>query len=884
MRVFELAKELSIETKDLLRVAKDLAISVENTMSVLDVHDVERIKKRLEKDTTQKKDEEQPLQEVYTEKRVSSTIIRRRAKVAPAEPAPAPEEPKEKPADAAPAEKVEEKKPAKKKEVAHKEAAAPAEPKPEAAPVPVKAKEEEKTEPLAAAPEEKKELPKQPVEAGQAKAEAKPQPAPAAAPKAIIPPPEIVAKVKEEEKEEEKKIKKKDKKKGKKVKELDIDVLEVDEPEAEETEAVEEPQPAFKKPAHAPHIPKEKETEVYTQSDLYGSARTGQGKKLKRKKDRRPLQPVLATKKKKIKVGATITVANLAKEMGVKVSEVAKVLMDLGVMATQNQYISPEEAVLVANELGFETMETRDEIREEFYTETAHAPEDLVPRPPVVTVMGHVDHGKTSLLDAIRSENVVEGEFGGITQHIGAYQATCKNKLITFIDTPGHEAFTAMRSRGAQATDFVVLVVAADDGVMDQTREAINHSRAANIPILVAVNKIDKPNANPQRVREQLSELGLVPEDWGGDTIYIDVSAKKHLHIEELLEMILLQAEIMDIKAYPKGPARGIVLESELDKNRGPMSTVLIQQGELKKGDFFVVGSKYGKARAMFDFKGAPMDSAAPGTPVEIIGLTELPSAGDTIFVVPNEKKAKEIIEYLKEKANVIRLQAPEQKAQVTLEDLYSQVKEGKVKELNLIIKGDVHGTVEAIVNSVKGIDTGEQLRINVIHSAVGGITENDILLASTSTAVIVGFNVRPEPKVRDLAKKYNIDIKLYTVIYDLIDDIKQALTGMLEPVFREVVQGRAEVRDLFKVPKVGLIAGCMVTEGNIVRGTQVRLLRDNVIIHEGRLESLRRFKEDAREVAAGFECGISLNYSDIKVGDIIESFAKEKVETETRW
>jgi len=886
MRVFELAKELSIETKDLLRVAKDLAISVENTMSVLDVHDIERIKKRLEKDITQKKDEEQPLQEVYTEKRVSSTIIRRRAKVTTVEAAPAPEGVKEKPAapeakaEAAPAE--EKKKPAKKKEAAHKEAAA--EQKPEAAPV--KAKEEEKPEAVAV-PEEKKgkEFPEQqPVEAVQAKEEEKP----AAAPKAIVPPPEIVAKVKEEEKEEEKRIKKKDKKKGKKIKELEIDVLEEEGPEATpETLApeAEESRPAFKKPAHVPHIPKEKETtEVYTQSDLYGGARSGQGKKLKRKKDRRQLLPLQASKKRKIKIGATITVANLAKEMGVKVSEAVKVLMDLGVMATQNQYISPEEAVLVANELGFETMEAKDEIRDEFFTETSYAPEDLAPRPPVVTVMGHVDHGKTSLLDAIRSENVVEGEFGGITQHIGAYQATCKGKLITFIDTPGHEAFTAMRSRGAQATDFVVLVVAADDGVMDQTREAINHSRAANIPILVAVNKIDKPNANPQRVREQLSEIGLVPEDWGGDTIYIDVSAKKHLHIEELLEMILLQAEIMDIKAHPKGPARGIVLESELDKNRGPMSTVLIQQGELKKGDFFVVGNKYGKARAMFDFKGAPMDSAAPGTPVEIIGLTELPSAGDTIFVVPNEKKAKEIIEYLKEKASVTRLQAPEQKAQVTLEDLYSQVKEGKVKELNLIIKGDVHGTVEAIVSSVKGIDTGEEIRINVIHSAVGGITENDILLASTSNAIVVGFNVRPEPKVRDMAKKYNIDIKLYTVIYDLIDDIKQALTGMLEPVFREVIQGRAEVRDLFKVPKVGLIAGCMVTEGNIVRGTQVRLLRDNVIIHEGRLESLRRFKDDAREVAAGFECGISLNYSDIKVGDVIESFAKEKVETETRW
>jgi translation initiation factor IF-2 len=887
MRVFELAKEMSIETKDLLRVAKDLAISVENTMSVLDIHDIERIKKRLEKDTTQKKEEEeqQPLQDVYTEKRVSSTIIRRRARITPAEAAPTPEAPKTKPGapevrleEATPEKAEEKKKPVKKKEELPKEVAAP-----ESTPETVQARKVEEQPEAMEIPEEKKEIPAEPRHA-EPPVEEKPQPAAHEAPKHIAPPPEIVAKVKEEEKEEEKKIKKKEKKKGKKPKEIEIEI-EAIEPEEEEVpeEVVETPETIeavpLKKPAHTKET-----TQVYTQTDLYGSSRAGQGKKFKRKKDRRgPLSLPLA-KKKKIKVGSTITVANLAKEMGVKVSEVVKVLMALGVMATQNQYLSPEETVLVANELGFETEEAKDEIREEFFTTPSYAPEDLVPRPPVVTVMGHVDHGKTSLLDAIRSENVIDSEFGGITQHIGAYQAHCKGKLITFIDTPGHEAFTAMRSRGAQATDFVVLVVAADDGVMDQTKEAINHSRAANIPIVVAVNKIDKPNANPQRVREQLSEFGLVPEDWGGDTIYVDVSAKKHLHIEDLLEMILLQAEIMDIKAYPKGPGRGVVLESELDKNRGPMSTVLIQYGELKRGDFFVVGNKYGKARAMYDFKGSPIDNALPGTPVEVIGLTELPSAGDTLFVVPNEKKAKEIIEYLQDQVSVTRLQAPEQKALVTLEDLYTQVREGKLKELNLIIKGDVHGTVEAIVSSVKGIDPGEELRINVIHSAVGGITENDVLLASTSMAIIVGFNVRPEPKVRDLAKKYNTDIKLYTVIYDLIDDIKQALKGMLEPVFREVVQGRAEVRDVFKVPKVGQIAGCMVTEGNIVRGAQVRLLRDNVVIHEGRLESLRRFKDDAKEVAAGFECGISLNYSDIKVGDIVETFAKEKVETESKW
>ncbi|HWR68238.1 MAG TPA: translation initiation factor IF-2, partial [Desulfomonilia bacterium] len=693
------------------------------------------------------------------------------------------------------------------------------------------------------------------------------------------------------EKEEQKEAKKKEKKKGKRPPKT-IEILQEEEgvdeePEVSITAAEMPPQPGLQPEQPQPQQPAQQpaEMEVYTQTDLYGAGRGSAGKKLKKKKDRRGMFQALPVKKKKLKIGATITVGNLAKEMGVKVSEVIKILMNLGVMASQNQYISPEETTLVANELGFETEEARDTIHETFFAEQVYSEENLVLRPPVVTVMGHVDHGKTSLLDAIRSDNVMDSEFGGITQHIGAYQAHCKDKLITFIDTPGHEAFTSMRSRGAQATDFVVLVVAADDGVMDQTREAINHSKAAKIPILVAVNKIDKPNANPMRVREQLSEFGLVPEDWGGDTIYVDVSAKKHIGIEDLLEMILLQAEIMDIRAQIHGPARGVVLESKLDKNKGPMCTLLIQQGELKRGDVFVIGSKWGKARAMYDFRGSPIDSATPATPVEIIGLTEPPSAGDTMFVVPGEKKAKEIIEYLQEKDKIIRLQAPEQKVQVTLEDLYSQVQEGKLKELNLIIKGDVHGTVEAIVSSVKGIDTGQDMRINVIHSAVGGITENDVLLASTSTAIILGFNVRPEPKVRDMAKKNSIDIKLYTVIYDLIEDIKQALQGMLEPEYREVIQGRAEVRDIFKVPKIGIIAGCMVTEGTLVRGAQARLLRDNVVIHEGKVDSLRRFKDDAKEVATGFECGIGLgSYNDIKVGDVIEAFTQEKVEAAARW
>jgi len=857
MRVFELAKELSVDTKDLLKIAKDLAISVENNMSMIDVHDIDRIKKRFQKDVEKQPDV--PLEEVYEEKRVSSNVIRRRARVA-APPAKTEEQP-EVEAKAEPAVQEEPEKKADKK--GKKKAAKPAEEQPEAAeavqetaapPVP---EEIPPVQPVA----ETKEEPPAAVEAGgeaAAKAEpeeVKPAPTPAEAAK----------------KEEEKK---KDKKKGKKGRPGE---------EAEPAEKVETEDKtarfAVKKPKKA------KEVEVYTQTDLYGSDRSAFGKKLKKKKDRRLGGLLSPAKKKKLVIGKTITVFNLAREMGIKASDVIKVLMDLGVIANQNQYISADEAILVAHELGFEVEEARDEIKETYLTPPAYSDDELEPRSPVVTVMGHVDHGKTSLLDAIRKDNVIDSEFGGITQYIGAYQAHLRDKYITFIDTPGHEAFTSMRSRGAQVTDFVVLVVAADDGVMDQTKESINHARAAGIPILVAVNKIDKPNANPQRVREQLSDLGLVPEAWGGDTIFVDISAKQHIGIEDLLEMILLQAEVMDIRAYPKGPARGIVLESRLDKARGPMATVLIQSGHLSRGDIFVVGPTWGRARAMYDFTGKPVNEAGPATPVELIGFSELPSAGDTFFAVPNEKKAKEIVQYFQEEKKIQQLKKQDTKEKITLEALYSQVQEGKVKDLNLIIKGDVHGSVEAIEGSVKGIDTGAELRINVIHSAVGGITENDILLASTAHAIVLGFNVRPEPTAKALAKKYNVDIRLYTIIYDLIEDIKQALTGMLEPVFEEVVQGRAEVRDLFKVPKIGVIAGCMVTDGQILRGSSARLLRDNVVVYQGKIDSLRRFKDDAREVAAGYECGIGLSgYNDLKIGDVIEAFTQQKVETVPQW
>ncbi|MBN1636199.1 MAG: translation initiation factor IF-2 [Deltaproteobacteria bacterium] len=870
-RVYELAKELSIEAKELLKIAKDLAISAENTMSMVDPHDIERIRKRVVKEP-----ESQPettSDEAYDDKRISSKVIRRRTRITPEA-----QEPKEEEITGE-KEDVEEKKakqaksPVKKQEAPLVEKEETQQPPVEAevAEILIEEKSEEAVAPQEVFPKEK-DVSTEPVQAvvdEEKKKEAMPKekavPLDAALKKEEIEKPsetdEAVKKAKE---------KKKEKKKGKKK------LLELEEIKpAKEEKGL---RPLSKKKT----APVEKE--VYTQRDLYGAGGPAYGKKHRKGKDKSAFTPTTVAKKK-IKIGRSISVANLAQEMRVKVSEVIKILKDLGLSVTQKEYINSEEALLVATELGFETEEIRDEIRDDYLTSPTYAAEDLSPRPPVVTVMGHVDHGKTSLLDAIRSTHVTESESGGITQHIGAYQARYKDKLITFIDTPGHEAFTSMRARGAQVTDFVVLVVAADDGVMDQTKEAINHSKAADIPILVAVNKIDKPNANPQRVKEQLTEFGLVPEEWGGETIFVEVSAKEHTGIDDLLEMISLQAEMLDIKAAHKGAARGIVLESKLDKNRGPMSTVLIDHGILKLGDVFVVGKKWGKARAMFDFNNKNITQAEPATPVEILGLNGPPSAGDILFVVPNEKKAKEIVAYLDDQ-DASRHQEQSPKTQITLEDLYTQVLEGSLKDLNLVIKVDVHGTGEAIVGSIKGIDLGDEgIRINVIHSAVGGITENDILLASTAKAIVIGFNVRPEPKAIELAKKYSVEIKMYSVIYELIDDIKDALTGMLEPEFEEIIQGRAAVRDIFKVPKIGAIAGCMVVDGTVTRGSRARLLRDNVLVFDGTIESLRRFKDDVKEVSSGYECGIGLNnFNDIKAGDVIEVYKQQEKEREVSW
>lgn len=571
-----------------------------------------------------------------------------------------------------------------------------------------------------------------------------------------------------------------------------------------------------------------------------------------------------------------LTVKELAEKMKVNPTEIIKKLIAQGIMVTVNQQIDFETASKIAEEYGFlvDKEEVKDEL-EAIFEDTPDREEDLKPRPPIVTVMGHVDHGKTSLLDAIRKTNVTMKEMGGITQHIGASVVEINDKKVVFLDTPGHEAFTAMRARGASVTDIVVLVVAADDGVMPQTIEAINHVKAANVPLIVAINKIDLPTANPDRVKTELSELGLVPEEWGGNTICVPVSAKKNIGIDDLLEMILLVAEMEDLKANPNKPARGTVIEAKLEKGKGPVATVIVQNGTLQVGDAVIAGTTYGKVRAMFDDKGRKIKKAGPSMPVEILGFSEVPEAGDKFVVVENEKKARELAEKRREVQRELELK---KKQKVSLEDLFRQIQEGTVKELNVIIKADVQGSVEALRKSLEEL-SNEEVRIRVIHGAVGAITETDVMLASASNAIIIGFNVRPETNAKALAEKEKVEIKLYRIIYDAIEDVKAAMKGMLEPKYKEVELGRAEVRAVFKIPGVGNVAGCYVLNGKITRNADVRIVRDGIVIYEGKIASLKRFKDDVREVQQGFECGIGIEkFNDIKEGDIIEAYTMEEI------
>ena len=609
-----------------------------------------------------------------------------------------------------------------------------------------------------------------------------------------------------------------------------------------------------------------------------------QNKKKKGAPKKKQLQSNFPTKKETVEVKdgvisyeEGITVGELAEKLGQTPAYVIKVLFLLGTMVTINSALNDEQVELICLEYGCECEKhiPVDEINFE-NIEVVDDEKDLQPRCPVVTIMGHVDHGKTTLLDTIRKSAVVDGEFGGITQHIGAYQVEVNGKKVTFLDTPGHEAFTAMRARGAQVTDIVIIVVAADDGVMPQTKEAIDHAKAAGVPIVVAINKIDKEGADPERIKAEMAEEGLLPEEWGGDTVYCEISAKKKIGIEELLETLTVVAELADLKANPNRYAYGSVVEGKLDKGRGAVATLLVENGTLRASDPIVVGAAFGRVRQMLDDKGRVIKEALPGTPVEITGLNEVPVAGDKFMVFESEKQARSVGE--------TRMKAKIEKdrnsgAALSLDDLYSQIKEGQIIDLNIIVKADVQGTAEAVKASLEKIDV-DGVRVNVIRSTVGAISESDVILASASQAIIYGFNVRPDAKVRSKAEEENVEIRLHNVIYKMVEEIETAMKGMLAPEYHEVVTGQAEIRQVIKASKVGNIAGCYVTDGSIKRNSGIRLIRDGIVVYEGKLASLRRFKDDVKEVNSGFECGLNIeNYNDIKEGDIIEGYVMEEVE-----
>jgi translation initiation factor IF-2 len=627
-----------------------------------------------------------------------------------------------------------------------------------------------------------------------------------------------------------------------------------------------------------------KKREVRERADLYGGAEgehRGSGRRKGMKKAIKKLTKgeltVPKAIKRRVKVGESITVGELAKRMGIKSGAIIKQLLQMGVIANINYPIDFDSATIVAGEFGYE-VEHASMQEEDLLAVGPRQEGELKLRPPVVTIMGHVDHGKTSLLDAIRRTRVTEGEAGGITQHIGAYYVNLPEKQgeVVFLDTPGHEAFTAMRARGAKVTDLVVLVVAADDGVMEQTTEAINHAKAAGVPLVVAVNKIDKPNANPERVKRELSQAGVVSEEWGGDVLFAEVSAKQRIGIKELLEKILLQAEILDLKAYADVPASGRIIESRLDKGRGPVGTVLVQEGTLKPGDYFVCGPQYGRVRALFDDRGEKVEEVPPGLPAEVQGFNGVPEAGDEFLVLEDERKAKQIAMMRQQKlreATMARI------SRVTLEKLYQQVRDGAVKELKMVLKADVHGSIEALAKALSELGT-KDIKVSMIHAGLGEVSENDIMLASASDAIVVGFNVRANPKALALAEQEQVDVRYYDIIYNLLQDIHAALEGLLEPIVEEKVMGRAEVRQVFSITKVGTIAGCMVLDGKMERNSLARVLRKGKVVSEGgKINSLKRFKDDVKEVLSGYECGIGIDrFNDYKAGDIIEAYTQEKV------
>ena len=838
-KVKDLAAELSLSNKEILQHLRDLGIQVKSHMSSLEDEEVVRLRASLRQGMEKT--------EVVRREVEPGIIVRRRKVVPKPAEAPAPKKPARK-AAAKPVEPVPaapEKAPVEEPVAPPPEAAAPAAPPPPAA-----REQEEELDEEAKKKKKKRKVKKEAPEAPQVRVISRPELKPEVPPAPVLEPVLIEPVIKpaapaKPESEEDKKKRKKDRR-----------VVEFAHKPGEDADA-------WRK---RKDMPDEREF------------RPRGGRRKRGRVIEEPVpEPVLPLKavKRKIRVDEAIRVGDMAKQIGIKAPALIKSLFGMGVMATINQALDMDTATLLAAEFGYEIENVSFDEQEFLAPAAADTPEQLKPRPPVVTIMGHVDHGKTSLLDAIRKTNITAGEAGGITQHIGAYHVKTSRGEVAFLDTPGHEAFTAMRARGAQVTDIVVLVVAADDGVMDQTREAINHARAAGVPIVVAVNKIDKEGANPDRVKRELAELGLSPEDWGGTTIFANVSAKQRIGLDELLEMILLQAEVLELTANQDKAARGYIVEARLDKGRGTVGSVLVREGTLNLGDAFVSGVQSGKVRAMFNDQGRKIKQAGPAIPVEIQGFEGVPEAGDEFVVLADEKTARRIAQTRLAKQ---REKALAGKTKVTLESFLASRPDQEAKVLNLVLKADVQGSLEAITEALNKLSTSE-VRLSIVHGAAGAITESDILLASASQAIILGFNVRPTPKVKEVAEREHVEIRFYDIIYKLVGEIKAAMSGMLAPDIQEVYLGQAEVRNTFSVPKVGTVAGCGVVDGKLTRNAKVRLLRDGVVIYTGRLSSLKRFKDDAREVTKGLECGVGLeNFNDVKIGDFIEAFEEKEV------
>jgi len=881
VRVYELAKELKIESKELVEKLKSGGMAVKNYMSTLDENDVKKAKDIVKGKET--------VSEVIEEKRIKRNVIRRRKKVVKVQEE-TPETEVESKEDAPDKEEPADKIPSPKKgdvvaEVtSDKDAVQDVVLEGEEVKAPEESVEsvvEDKEEKKGKGKKGKKGKTKTKSEIKKSKKKSKDRPA------KIIKLPDKDS-LKEVPEKEKKVPAVKEPPKKKTTPRTPSEVSDVKKPADDSRKFKKKKEKKKgdkgKKESDSSIRLRHRKLEVFERADLYenrkprlkgrksGKKSKDEGKKLKQTEITTP-----KAIKRRLKVPENVTVSDLAKAMGVKATELIRILIKMGVMANINMGIDFETASVVADDFGYELELDQFEM-EVMLDEVNDKPEDLKPRPPVVTIMGHVDHGKTSLLDYIRQSNILGGESGGITQHIGAYYVEAKGGDIAFLDTPGHEAFTAMRARGAKVTDIIILVVAADDGVMPQTREAVNHARAANIPIIVAINKIDKSGANPDKVIRELAELDLTPEDWGGDTIFGKISAKTGDGISELMELILLQSEMLELRSNPDKPAKGTIIEAQLDKSKGSIATVLIKEGTLRQSDYFICGENYGRVRAMLNNRGKKMKEATPSVPVEIYGISGVPKAGDEFYVVKDEKTARQIVAHRQAKLKENEISKSDI---VSLDDLYDKIKEGAIKELNIIIKADVQGSLEALSESLHKLGT-EEVKIRIIHSSTGAVTETDVMLASASAAIIIGFRVRANPRVVQIADKENIDVRYYDVIYNIIEDIKSAMTGLLDPIYKENVIGHVDIKKIFGVPKIGKIAGCYVTDGHIERNAMVRLLRDNVVVFDGKMASLKHLQNDVKEVKAGYECGIGLeSFQDIKPGDVFEVYIIEEIKAE---